>query len=56
MDGQLALVQTLVVFTDRLEPQRPMAHVARVLDQETVVAAVRGQADGQQLKVTPSDP
>lgn len=56
MGGNLALVQSFVLLASVLYPQRPVAEVARVLHQEPVVAAVRGQADRQQLVVFPPEP
>lgn len=56
MRGQLALVQAAIVVAHRLDAQRPMAHVPRMLHQKPLVAAVRRQADGQQLEVAPPNP
>ena len=56
MGGNLALVQSFVLLAGVLYPQRPVAEVARMLDQEPVVATVRRQADRQQLVVFPPEP
>uniref|UniRef100_A0A182VEY5 Uncharacterized protein n=1 Tax=Anopheles merus TaxID=30066 RepID=A0A182VEY5_ANOME len=45
MNGQLALVQALVLGAHRLDPQCPVAQVAQMLDQKPFVAAVRGEPD-----------
>uniref|UniRef100_A0A182U807 Uncharacterized protein n=1 Tax=Anopheles melas TaxID=34690 RepID=A0A182U807_9DIPT len=56
MNGQLALVQALVLGAHRLDPQCPVAQVAQMLDQKPFVAAVRGKPDREQLEVLPPDP
>lgn len=52
----LAFIESFVLLPGALNPQRPVAEVPRVLHQEPVVAAVRGQAHRQQLKVLSPKP
>lgn len=51
MGRDLALVEALVLAPRTLDPERPVAQVPRMFHLEAFVAAVRGQADGQQLEI-----
>jgi hypothetical protein len=45
MCGELALVNPLVVLPRVLYPQRPIAQMPRVLDEKSIVAAIRTKSN-----------
>lgn len=52
----LAFIESFVLFPRAFDPQRPVTQVPRVLNQESVVAAVRRQTHCQKLKVLSPKP